>query len=93
VAENATGSVVTGGVVVSGGARNLILAAVIFAASMICIDETIVSTSVPQIQKELGLTSTGVQWAASAYLLTRDALRARWPACRHDGAHSRTLAH
>jgi EmrB/QacA subfamily drug resistance transporter len=64
VAESATGS----------GARNLILAAMIFAVSMTFIDQTIVSIAVPQIQKELGLTSTGVQWAVNAYLLTLAAL-------------------
>ncbi len=33
----------------------------IFAVSMTFIDQTIVSIAVPQIQMELGLTSTGVQ--------------------------------
>ena len=57
-----------------GGPRNLILAAMIFAVSMTFIDQTIVSIAVPQIQKELGLTSTGVQWAVNAYLLALAAL-------------------
>ncbi len=51
------------------GRRNLILAAMIFAVSMTFIDQTIVAIAVPQIQRELGLTSTGVQWAVNAYLL------------------------
>jgi EmrB/QacA subfamily drug resistance transporter len=50
--------------------RNLILAAMIFAVSMTFIDQTIVSIAVPKIQSELGLTSTGIQWAVNAYLLT-----------------------
>jgi EmrB/QacA subfamily drug resistance transporter len=50
--------------------RNLILAAMIFAVAMTFIDQTIVSIAVPQIQKELGLSSTGVQWAVNAYLLS-----------------------
>jgi EmrB/QacA subfamily drug resistance transporter len=50
--------------------RNLILAAMIFAVSMTFIDQTIVSIAVPKIQSELGLTSTGVQWAVNSYLLT-----------------------
>jgi EmrB/QacA subfamily drug resistance transporter len=50
--------------------RNLILAAMIFAVSMTFIDQTIVSIAAPKIQHELGLTSTGVQWAINAYLLT-----------------------
>ena len=44
-----------------GRSRNLVLAAMIFAVAMTFIDQTIVSIAVPQIQKELGLTSTGVQ--------------------------------
>ncbi|HEX3842325.1 MAG TPA: MFS transporter [Acidimicrobiales bacterium] len=46
----------------------------IFAVAMTFIDQTIVSIAVPQIQKELGLTSTGVQWAVNAYLLSLAAL-------------------
>jgi len=57
-----------------GRSRNLILAAMIFAVSMTFIDQTIVSIAVPQIQRELGLTSTGVQWAVNAYLLSLAAL-------------------
>jgi hypothetical protein len=55
----------------SGGrSRNLVLAAMIFAVAMTFIDQTIVSIAAPQIQRELGLTSTGVQWAIKAYLLS-----------------------
>jgi EmrB/QacA subfamily drug resistance transporter len=54
--------------------RNLILAAMIFAVSMTFIDQTIVSIAAPQVQKELALTSTGVQWAINAYLLSLAAL-------------------
>ena len=54
--------------------RNLVLAAMIFAVAMTFIDQTIVSIAVPEIQKELGLTSTGVQWAVNAYLLALAAL-------------------
>ncbi len=53
-----------------GRSRTLILAAMIFAVSMTFIDQTIVSIAVPQIQLELGLTSTGVQWVVNAYLLS-----------------------
>ena len=54
--------------------RNLILAAMIFAVAMTFIDQTIVSIAVPNIQRELGLTSTGVQWMVNAYLLSLSAL-------------------
>src|SRR6202050_3509092 len=57
-----------------GQSRNLVLAAMIFAVSMTFIDQTIVSIAAPQIQRELGLTSTGVQWAINAYLLSLAAL-------------------
>ena len=46
----------------------------IFAVAMTFIDQTIVSIAAPQIQRELGLTSTGVQWAINAYLLSLAAL-------------------
>ena len=54
--------------------KNLVLTAMIFAVSMTFIDQTIVSIAVPEIQRELGLTSTGVQWAVNAYLLSLAAL-------------------
>jgi EmrB/QacA subfamily drug resistance transporter len=56
------------------GPRNLVLAAMIFAVSMTFIDQTIVSIAAPQIQRHLGLTSTGVQWAINAYLMSLAAL-------------------
>jgi EmrB/QacA subfamily drug resistance transporter len=52
-----------------GGSKSLILTAMIFAVAMTFIDQTIVSIAVPQIQRELSLTSTGIQWAVNAYLL------------------------
>jgi EmrB/QacA subfamily drug resistance transporter len=57
-----------------GRSRNLVLAAMIFAVAMTFIDQTIVSIAAPHIQMELGLTSTGVQWAINAYLLSLAAL-------------------
>src|SRR6201995_1804249 len=59
---------------VGGRSRNLILAAMIFAVAMTFIDQTIVSIAVPQVQRELGLSATGVQWAVNAYLLSLAAL-------------------
>src|SRR6516162_100669 len=49
--------------------RNWVLAAMIFAVSMTFIDQTIVSIAVPNIQRELGLSSTAVQWVINGYLL------------------------
>ena len=54
--------------------RNWVLAAMIFAVAMTFIDQTIVSIAVPNIQRELGLSSTGVQWVVNAYLLALAAL-------------------
>jgi EmrB/QacA subfamily drug resistance transporter len=58
----------------TGRSRNLVLAAMIFAVSMTFIDQTIVSIAVPKLQRELGLSSTGVQWAVNAYILSLAAL-------------------
>jgi EmrB/QacA subfamily drug resistance transporter len=57
-----------------GRPHGLILVAMIFAVAMTFIDQTIVAIAVPQIQHELGLTSTGMQWAVNAYLLALAAL-------------------
>src|SRR5271163_1620294 len=54
--------------------RNLVLAAMIFAVAMTFIDQTIVSIAVPNIQRELGLSATGVQWVVNGYLLSLAAL-------------------
>jgi EmrB/QacA subfamily drug resistance transporter len=52
----------------------VVLAAMIFAVAMTFIDQTIVAIAAPNIQRELGLTNTGVQWAINAYLLALAAL-------------------
>ena len=57
-----------------GGSRSLILAAMIFAVAMTFIDQTIVSIAASTIQHDLGLSSSGIQWAINAYLLTLAAL-------------------
>lgn len=54
--------------------RNLILAAMIFAVAMTFIDQTIVSIAIPELQKDLQLSSTGVQWIVNGYLLALAAL-------------------
>lgn len=53
---------------------NLVLAAMIFAVAMTFIDQTIVSISIPEIQKDLDLSGTGVQWVINGYLLALAAL-------------------
>src|SRR5260370_21559996 len=64
----------TAGSATGGRSRNLILAAMIFAVAMTFIDQTIVSIAAPNIQHELGLSSSGTQWAINAYLLAMAAL-------------------
>jgi EmrB/QacA subfamily drug resistance transporter len=54
--------------------KGLILTAMIFAVAMTFIDQTIVSIAAPKIQAELGLSSSGMQWAINAYLLSLAAL-------------------
>jgi EmrB/QacA subfamily drug resistance transporter len=54
--------------------RSLILIAMIFAVATTFIDQTIVSIAAPTIQHDLGLSSSGMQWAINAYLLTLAAL-------------------
>jgi EmrB/QacA subfamily drug resistance transporter len=54
--------------------RSLILTAMIFAVAMTFIDQTIVAIAAPTIQHSLGLSSSGMQWAINAYLLTLAAL-------------------
>ena len=46
----------------------------IFAVSMTFIDQTIVAIAVPQLQQDLSLSSTGVQWIINGYLLSLSAL-------------------
>jgi EmrB/QacA subfamily drug resistance transporter len=57
-----------------GRSRSLILTAMIFAVAMTFIDQTIVSIAAPKIQNDLGLSSSGMQWAINSYLLALAAL-------------------
>jgi EmrB/QacA subfamily drug resistance transporter len=52
----------------------LILAAMIFAVSMTFIDQTIVAISLPTIQQDVHLSTTGSQWIINGYLLALSAL-------------------
>ena len=57
-----------------GRSKGLVLTAMIFAVAMTFIDQTIVAIAAPTIQHALGLSSSGIQWAINAYLLTLAAL-------------------
>src|ERR1039458_2990636 len=71
--ETRTGSV-AGTAGSAGRSKSLVLTAMIFAVAMTFIDQTIVSIAAPKIQEDLGLSSSGMQWAISAYLLSLAAL-------------------
>jgi EmrB/QacA subfamily drug resistance transporter len=55
-------------------AGRLTLAAMIVVVSMTFIDMTIVAIAAPDIQQALGLSSTGLQWMVSSYLVSLAAL-------------------
>jgi EmrB/QacA subfamily drug resistance transporter len=46
----------------------------VFAVSMTFIDQTIVAIAIPNLQHDLGLSSTGLQWIINGYLLSLAAL-------------------
>jgi EmrB/QacA subfamily drug resistance transporter len=54
--------------------KNLVLTAMVFAVAMTFIDQTIVAIAIPNIQRELSLSSTGAQWVINGYLLSLSAL-------------------
>ncbi len=54
--------------------KRLVLVAMIFAVAMTFIDQTIVAIAVPELQKDLSLSATGVQWIVNGYLLSLSAL-------------------
>ena len=49
--------------------KNLALAAMLFAVAMTFIDQTIVAIASPDIQQELDLSRSGVQWVINGYLV------------------------
>jgi EmrB/QacA subfamily drug resistance transporter len=57
-----------------GNGGRLVLVAMIFAVSMMFIDQTIVAIAAPELQSDLGLSETGVQWIINGYLLSLSAL-------------------
>src|ERR1700759_1555314 len=58
----------------AGKNSKLILAAMIFAVSMTFIDQTIVAISLPTIQGDVHLSTTGSQWIINGYLPSLSAL-------------------
>jgi EmrB/QacA subfamily drug resistance transporter len=54
--------------------KNLVLAAMVFAVAMTFIDQTIVVIAIPNLQRDLSLSTTGSEWIVNAYLLSLSAL-------------------
>lgn len=54
--------------------KNLVLAAMVFACAMTFIDQTIVAIAIPDIDKDLGLSSNAAEWVVNGYLLALAAL-------------------
>src|SRR5437867_9018435 len=52
-----------------GSSRGLILLALCLAALIINIDITIVNVALPSLVRELGMTTTNLQWVVDAYSL------------------------
>ncbi len=57
----------------TGAKKYVALAAMVFAVSMMFIDQTIVSIAVPNIQEELHLSGSAIQWVINGYLLALSA--------------------
>jgi EmrB/QacA subfamily drug resistance transporter len=57
------------GAATSSSRRWWVLATMTGSLSMIMIDQTVVSVALPTMQRDLGLSGTGVQWVVNAYLL------------------------
>jgi EmrB/QacA subfamily drug resistance transporter len=54
--------------------RTITLTAMIFAVAMTFIDQTVVSVAAPQIQADLRLSNSSLQWSINSYLLALTAL-------------------
>ena len=50
--------------------RRVLWAAMIAAVAMIFIDQTIVAIAIPEMQEDLSLSSTGIQWVITGYLVS-----------------------
>ena len=57
----------------TGAKKYVALAAMVFAVSMMFIDQTIVSIAVPNMREELHLSGSAIQWVINGYLLALSA--------------------
>src|SRR4030081_208287 len=70
--QPATGRAAGGGAVAGPVQRHLGLALVVIATAqlMVVLDATIVNVALPDVQKALGFSGTGLEWVVNAYALT-----------------------
>ncbi len=70
--QPAAGGAAAGGAVAGRAGRHLGLALVVIATAqlMVVLDATIVNVALPDIQKALGFSGTGLEWVVNAYALT-----------------------
>jgi EmrB/QacA subfamily drug resistance transporter len=71
--------------------KHLVLTAMIFAVSMMFIDQTIVALAIPSLNHDLHLSGTGSQWVINGYLLSLAALFALGGRIGDVFGHRRTL--
>lgn len=57
----------------AAGPKRVILTAMIFAVAMLFIDQTIVALAIPNLQRNLHVSSTGAQWIVNGYLISLSA--------------------
>ena len=70
--QPAAGHATSGGAAAGPVQRHLGLALVVIATAqlMVVLDATIVNVALPDIQKALGFSGTGLEWVVNAYALT-----------------------
>ncbi len=70
--QPATGGAASGAPVASPGRRHLGLALIVIATAqlMVVLDATIVNVALPDIEKALHFSGTGLEWVVNAYALT-----------------------
>src|SRR5438067_1480650 len=68
--ELASGGLMSGGLASDGPASRWLALTVLCAAMMmIILDGTIVTVALPEIQRDLGFSSSGLAWVVNAYLI------------------------
>src|SRR6266851_9158462 len=71
-AQSVNGGAASGGTVAGPARRSIGLALVVIAMAqlMVVLDATIVNVALPDIQRALGFSGSGLEWVVNAYTLT-----------------------